>query len=89
MASRQSGIIWFFTSIGGAVPLVFSLMHLVRGDAFGAEDLLLWPASILVLGKRLSTLDEAGLFVLAYFANIVWYMGVGWLVAKLIDLLRG
>ena len=87
MASRQSGIIWFLTSVGGAVPLVFSLLHIVHGDAFGAEDLLLWPSSLLLIGKHLSTLDDAGLFVLAYFANIVWYMGVGWVVAKLIDLM--
>ena len=85
MASRQSGIIWFLTSIGGAIPLVFSLLHMVHGDPFGAEDLLLWPSSMLLLGRHLATLDDAGLLVLSYFANIVWYMAVGWLVAKLID----
>ena len=88
MASRQSGVIWFLTSIGGAIPLVFGLTHMMHGDAFGAEDLLLWPSSLLLIGKHLSTLDDAGLFVLAYFANIVWYMGVGWVVSKLIDQLR-
>ena len=75
--SKHSSVVWFFALVGGAIPPAFTIVHLIRNTRFGKEDVFLWPASMLLIGKELTTFTGLGLFALAAFLNIVWYMAMG------------
>ena len=81
----RGAVVWFFASLGGGIPLAFLIMHLVRRDSLGREDVLLWPASCFLLHRTMTTFTDGALLVAAYFANIVWYMVLGWLVSVVLS----
>ena len=93
MARReQTALVWFFAFIGATVPIVFTVIHLLRSEAFGVEDTAFWPAARLLTGKTLTTFEGAALFALACTLNIAWYLLVGqlitWLVAWIASRIR-
>ena len=87
---RPSPIIGFAALVGGAIPIVFTIVHLFRHDQFGLEDVPLWPSSVVLLGQReeLTTFFGAGLFGLACILNVAWYSAIGWVVSLVVSMFR-
>lgn len=78
---RYAGVAWFFAFVGGAIPLAFTITHLANNTPFGLEDVLLWPTSLLLIGRELSNLDGIVFFAGAAVFNIVLYAAVGHIIA--------
>ncbi|PIQ84639.1 MAG: hypothetical protein COV75_01175 [Candidatus Omnitrophica bacterium CG11_big_fil_rev_8_21_14_0_20_63_9] len=76
-----AGVAWFFAFVGGAIPLVFTITHIANNTPFGLEDVILWPTSLLLVGRELSNFDGIIFFAGASVFNIVLYAGVGKIIA--------
>lgn len=72
-----AGVAWFFAFVGGAIPLAFTISHLVNNTLFGLEDVLLWPTSLMLIGRELSTFKGIVFFAGAAVFNILVYGAVG------------
>lgn len=87
--SSWTGIIWFFGLIGGAIPVAFTVTHLIRGQRFGMEDVLLWPSSFLLMHVEVGTFLGATLFSFACLLNIMWYLAIGWAILECFKMFGG
>jgi len=84
-----TGLIWFFGLMGGAIPVAFTVTHLMRGQRFGMEDVPLWPSSFLLMRVEVGTFLGATLFSFACLLNIMWYLAIGWVVLECIKMFGG
>lgn len=82
MWNRGAGILWFFTLLGGAIPLVVTIRHLLDGTRFSLLDVPLWPASLLLIQFKFAGFLDAFMFAIACLLNIALYSTVGWLLSR-------